>query len=205
MLNLDTDTTARSANKNPKCNEETSEREMKEREREGVIVALFFIYLSRKYNYVALGTAAFRARFAVHHYREILQMHLRTRSHSWTLALPRRRARARTRRPGPAIVCGLMLVLVRVVRHPPDEVEPRRVIRVAKGRVGKRADGRTNGRTDGRTDGTLVKGGAGRSQGRTDRYSARPLLRKEKRTRTRHARGVIPSRCTFLLFAWSKL
>jgi len=25
----------------------------------------------------------------VHHYREILQMHLHTRLHSWTLALPR--------------------------------------------------------------------------------------------------------------------
>lgn len=48
-----------------------------------------------------------------------------------------------------------MLVLVRVVRHPPDEVEPRRVIRVAKGGVGRRADGRT-----------LVKGGARWSQGR---------------------------------------
>lgn len=45
-----------------------------------------------------------------------------------------------------------MLVLVRVVRHPPDEVEPRRVIRVAKGEVG--GDEPTDGRT-------LVKGGAG--------------------------------------------
>jgi len=66
----------------------------------------------------------------MHHYREILQMHLHTRLHSWTLALPR----VRTRDVVP--VCRLMLVLVRVVRHPPDEVEPRRVIRVAKGEVG---------------------------------------------------------------------
>lgn len=103
-----------------------------------------YIYISQNYNYIARfvpprGAALSRNTADASTYtRAFLDINIAAQ-------------RARTRVG--AVVCGLMLVLVRVVRHPPDEVEPRRVIRVAKGGVGKRADA-----TDGRT---LVKGGAG--------------------------------------------
>lgn len=121
-----------------------------------VALYLYIIYISQNYNYIAQGTRRFAPTRGAPLSRNTAD------ASTYTVAfLDISIATKRARTHDVAPVCRLMLVLVRVVRHPPDEVEPRRVIRVAKGEVG--GDEPTDGRTDAGKRWGWMKSGTDRS------------------------------------------